>query len=186
MLLEVLAYGTWIPLSCGRILVDAPIQASLPGELLLGVNTAVSAGRAGTDAQGSVRDLQLVRKPSEAQNLLSDLTTDEDAVSTNNEPQALITQQCNTDNGSSSAAQGAVAQQEGDSSQTSTSVCKSTAPISQAGIKARRDDCMTSRDDAETWDPKSSIPAAHQLRAVSAGDCFSLLLACSRLRCALC
>ena len=107
-----------------------------PNSFSSGANSTVIAGSSGADTQDLVGELQLAKKPSEAQNLLSALNTD-------------------------------------DSQNT-----VSTRPTSTSN---ENDDPMTGRCDAESWDPEASIPAAHQLRAVSAGDYFSLSLACSCL-----
>lgn len=113
-----------------------------------------NAGSSGADTQHPAGELQLAQKPSEAQDLSNDLTTDDSHNTVSVRP---------------------------------TSNHNNDGPTSQAGIKDRVDEAMTSRHGlAESWDAEASIPAAHQLRAVSAGDCFSSLLAYSCLHCAMC
>ena len=110
-----------------------------------GANSIVSAGSSGADTQDPPGELQLAKKPSEAQNLLSNFVTDDSQDSVTTRP-------------------------------ISINSCETNGPTSQAGIKDRVDHSMTSRHDAESWDAEASVPAAHQLRAVSAGNCLRYCL----------
>ncbi len=84
-----------------------------------------------------------------------------------NDPQTLSSQP-GTDSHSTGAQEG------GGIKPTSSYRCRSSSFTAQDGIKHGLDSYMTIRGDAESRDLGASIPAAHQLRALSAGHCHSL------------
>lgn len=167
-----------------------PSQNPLPFPSFCVASSVVNAGSSGTDTQDSAGELQLAKKTLHSETHLTDPATAEDITSTSDKTKASSPEKGDTDSTSSSCSRssasdcstlGEGAHQKGGAESTSTSAGSDNASASQDSIKPPDHDYMASRGDAESQHAVAGIPAAHQLRALSAGASAAIwqLAACS-------
>ncbi|KAL3134873.1 hypothetical protein ABBQ32_007839 [Trebouxia sp. C0010 RCD-2024] len=121
------------------------------------------------EVHDSASEVQLASKTSESQKPLIRPVTDspQRAASMTNDAKISSSQESNT---VSTASRSIGTQRGGDTEPTSTYTSSSSNLLTaQDSIKHGVADYLTSKGDAESREPGSSIPAAHQLRALSAG-----------------
>lgn len=141
----------------------------------LGAFAVVDAGTPEAEVHDSASEVQLASKTSESQKPLIRPVTDlpQGAASMTDDAKTSSSQESNT---VSTASQSGGSQQDRDTELTSMDSSSSNFPSAQDGIKRGVDDHVTGKGDAESREPGGNIPAAHQLRALSAGRCLCLLL----------
>lgn len=149
----------------------------------LGASAVADAGTPDAEVHDSASEVQLASKTSESQKPLIRPVTDspQRAASMTNDAKISSSQESNT---VSTASRSIGTQRGGDTEPTSTYTSSSSNLLTaQDSIKHGVADYLTSKGDAESREPGSSIPAAHQLRALSAGRALvlSALLPCSSL-----
>ena len=163
-----------------------PSQNPLPFPFVFFASSVVNAGSSGTDTQDSAGELQLAKKTLHSETHLTDPATAEDITSISDKPKASNPEKGDADSTSSSSRStasdsstslGEDAHQKGGAEPTSTSAGSDNASASQDSSKPPDHNYMASRADAESQHALAGIPAAHQLRALSAGECFSCHMA---------
>lgn len=127
----------------------------------VGATSGDDTGRFGAEALGFAGDVQLASKNPESQKALSG-STPKSSQDTKDNLQASHAQQ-----GAASQSEGA---QEGGGTESTSTSRSSNSCTTQEGSKHGLDPYLMIRDSG------ASIPAAHQLRALSAGHCFCLCL----------
>ncbi|KAL3146889.1 hypothetical protein ABBQ38_014861 [Trebouxia sp. C0009 RCD-2024] len=129
---------------------------------------APAEGTPEAEVHDSASEVQLASKTSESQKPLIRPVTDlpQGAASMTDDAKTSSSQESNT---VSTASQSGGSQQDRDTELTSMDSSSSNFPSAQDGIKRGVDDHVTGKGDAESREPGGNIPAAHQLRALSAG-----------------
>lgn len=129
----------------------------------------MAVGSLGSNTKDSGSELQLAEKPSESP--LNKPSTDL-AQDTADEDASLPLSHLQQHHDSNQLDQNKGSQQAGAEQATRDAVKGSTSPLGRTQVTQHTDKDVTSRSDIEkSQDLSANIPAAHNLRALSAGEC---------------